>query len=200
MKRLVSYFIIVLSSLSFSAFAQQTSPYLTLENVGNNLFSRIANSQQELAKFPNLMETIVEEELMPHIDYKYTAYRILGKNLKKTTKEQRKMFTESMRHYLVRTYASALKQYKNQKVKFEQDRPVAGKRIVGVNAKIIEAGKPTIGLVFQMRKNKKTNEWKAYDMIVEGISLLTTKQAEIGSRVSKLGVEQVSLELAYVQK
>lgn len=200
MKRIITSLLITFASISFAVVAQESSPYTTLEHVGKNLFSRIANSQEQLQKFPSHMETIVAEELMPHIDYQYTAYRILGKNLRKTTKEQRAMFSESMKKYLVRTYASALKQYHNQEVKFEKDKAVKGKRIVGVNTQILEMGKPTIEITFQMRQNKKTKEWKAYDMVVEGISLLNTKQAELNSKITKLGVEQVSLELAYVQK
>ncbi len=60
--------------------------------------------------------------------------------------------------------------------------------------------KPTIDLVFKMRQNKKTGQWKAFDMVVEGISLLSSKQAELGKRISKQGVEQVSTELAALAK
>ncbi len=60
--------------------------------------------------------------------------------------------------------------------------------------------KPTIDLVFKMRQNKKTGQWKAFDMVVEGISLLSSKQAELGKRIAKQGVEQVSTELAALAK
>ena len=68
-------------------------------------------------------------------------------------------------------------------------------KMVSVDALITESGKPDIHLTFQMRKNKKTGEWKAYDLIVEGISLLSSKQAEFNSRINKLGIDQVTLEL-----
>lgn len=142
------------------------------------------------------MNVIVQEELMPTIDYKYAAYKILGKHLKKTTKEQRAKFALSMRSYLARTYATALKQYKNQQVIFEQEKSTKGKRIVAIRAQIIDLNKQTIDMIFKMRMNKKTGEWKAYDMVVEGISLLSSKKAEFSKRIAKQGVEQVSMELA----
>ncbi|MGJ8693435.1 MAG: MlaC/ttg2D family ABC transporter substrate-binding protein [Thalassotalea sp.] len=200
MKRIINLFYIALFTVSCAVSANTQSPYTTLELAGSNLFNRIANNQQELAKFPSLMETIVEEELMPYVDYQYSAYRILGTNLKKTTKAQRDQFTESMRQYLVRTYANALKKYNNQQVRFEADKPVADRRIVSVNTLIVEDGRPNIEITFQMRQHKTSKQWKAYDMIVEGISLLDTKKAEISSRIAKIGVEQVSLELTYLQK
>jgi len=202
--RLFSWLLLT-SLLAVSVAAQAkhtttTSPYVVLENVGEHLFTRIASNQQQIKKFPKLMNVIVEEELMPSIDYKYAAYRILGKHLKKTTKEQRKQFVIAMRSYLARTYAAALKQYKNQQVIFEQDKPTKNKSIVAIRTQIVEMNKPTINMVFKMRKNKKTGQWKAFDMVVEGISLLSSKQAELSKRIAKEGVEQVAIELAAVAK
>jgi phospholipid transport system substrate-binding protein len=176
------------------------SPYIVLKATGTNLFSRISANQQAIAKFPHLMRNIVEEELMPSIDYRYAAYRILGKHLKKISKEQRTEFVEAMRHYLVRTYSIALAKYKNQQVIFEPEKPTKGKRIVGVKTQIIEQGAPTINIVFQMRKNKKTGQWKAFDITVEGISLLSAKQAEINKKIARQGIEHVTLELAALAK
>jgi len=199
--RFVSVFIVlIISTFSLSSLANDVSPYKVIETVGDNLFTRIAENQQEIKKFPGLMRDIVDEELMPSIDYKYAAYRILGKHLRKTTKEQRAKFVVSMRSYLVRTYANALTQYKNQQVIFEHEKDIKGKKIVSVNTRIIDISRPEINIAFKMRQNKKTKEWKAYDMVVEGISLLSSKQAELSQRIGKQGVERVSLELASIAK
>lgn len=189
-------FLLLFSLSGHTTELVNASPYAVLEKVGNQLFTRISANQQEIKKFPNLMNVIVQEELMPSIDYKYAAYRILGKHLKQTTKEQRAKFVVSMRSYLARTYATALKQYKNQQVIFEPAKPTKGKRIVAIRTQIVDLNKPTIDMVFKMRMNKKTGEWKAYDMVVEGISLLSSKKAEFSKRIAKQGIEQVSMALA----
>jgi len=190
--------------ITFSTFAsveqKASTPFEEIKTTGDKLFSRIASSQLELKKFPDLMREIVEQELMPAIDYKYAAYKILGKHLKKTTKEQRSKFVISMRHYLVRTYAGALNQYKNQQVKYEQGKVKNTAKMASVNATIADGVKPDIHLTFQMRKNKKTGQWKAYDLIVEGISLLSSKQAEFKGRIAKYGIDQVTVELAALTK
>ncbi len=193
-------FFLVFSMSAFSFEMVSSSPYVALESIGNKLFSRIAANQQEIKKFPALMQNIVEEELMPSIDYRYASYRILGKHLKSTTKEQRAQFVDSMRNYLARTYATALLQYKNQDVIYEPEKSFAGKKIVAIKTQIVDLNKPTINVVFKMRQNKKTGEWKAFDMVVEGISLLSSKKAELSKRIAKQGVEQVSVELASIAK
>lgn len=183
-----------------AAHVKEVSPYAVLKTTGTNLFSRISTNQQAIMKFPHLMRDIVEEELMPAIDHRYAAYRILGKHLKKISKEQRAEFVDAMRHYLVRTYSTALSQYKNQQVVFEQEKPTKGKRIIGVKTQIIEQGAPTINVVFQMRQNKKSKQWKVFDLTVEGISLLSTKQAELNKKIARQGIDHVTLELAALAK
>jgi len=202
MRIIYSVFLILLIglSLSVSANVQSKSPYIVLENVGSNLFDRIEKNQQEIQRFPELMRKIIDEELMPSIDYKYAAYRVLGKNLRKVSKEQREKFVISMRHNLIRTYAAALIKYNNQDVVFETEKPVNGKKIIAVKAQIVNINKPSINITFKMRMNKKTGEWKAFDMVVEGISLLSSKEAELGKRISQYGVEQVTLELLALRR
>ncbi len=188
------------SSLAIEA-TPSVSPYKVIEVTGNKLFAKIANNQEALKKFPDLMRDIVEEELMPSVDYQYASFKILGKHLNKTTAEQRVKFITAMRAYLVRTYANALAQYHNQKVLFEPE--VALKDSVksaSVDVKIVDTGKPDINITFQMRKDSKSQEWKAYDMIVEGISLISTKQSEFNRKISDLGLDQVTVELASIAK
>lgn len=193
-------FLLMFTTSAFSSEMVSTSPYVVLKNIGTKLFSRISANQQEIKKFPALMQVIVEEELMPSIDYRYASYRILGKHLRNTSKKQRTEFVSSMRNYLARTYASALMQYRNQQVIFEPEKSVKNKKIVAVKLQIVDSNKPTIDVTFKMRLNKKTGEWKAFDMTVEGISLLSSKKVELSKRIAKYGIEQVATELTSIYK
>ncbi|MGB1262529.1 MAG: MlaC/ttg2D family ABC transporter substrate-binding protein [Cognaticolwellia sp.] len=202
MKKLLLLLVLLAGFIQNSNAAEPTpSPYQVIEVTGNSLFARIASNQDALMKFPELMREIVEEELMPSVDYQYAAFKILGKHLRKSTPEQRAKFVTAMRSYLVRTYANALTQYHDQQVQFEPDtklKPEA--RSASVDVKIVDAGKPDIKITFQMRKDKKSQQWKAYDMIVEGISLISSKQAEFNRRIADLGLDQVTVELASITK
>lgn len=197
--------VVLLTGILQNSYAEvatpAASPYQVIEVTGNKLFAKIADNQSALKKFPELMREIVEKELMPSIDYKYAAFKILGKHLRKSSKEQRAKFVTAMRSYLVRTYAGALTQYHNQKVLFEPEAKLKPKaKSASVDVKIVDAGKPDIKITFQMRKDKKSQQWKAYDMIVEGISLVSSKQAEFNRKISELGLDQVTLELASIAK
>ena len=67
--------------------------------------------------------------------------------------------------------------------------------ITAVNVSVKEAGKPDIFLEFKLRKNNKTGEWKAFDMVAEGISLLSAKQSELGGLIRQNGIDAVIAQL-----
>jgi phospholipid transport system substrate-binding protein len=76
-------------------------------------------------------------------------------------------------------------------VLFEPIKEVTNERVVTVRAVIKDEGRPDIKLAFKVRKNKKTNKWKAYDMIAEGISLLSSKQSELETVIRREGIQKV---------
>ncbi|MBL4910680.1 MAG: ABC transporter substrate-binding protein [Alteromonadaceae bacterium] len=183
--------VFLMITFSFPTLSMEKSPYNLLAKVGHKLFNDIATLSAEQRKQPKIMRALIEKDLMPYIDYRYTAYKILGKYVKTATKEQRNAFVAVMRNYLAITYAQALTQYKDQQVKFERDKKVGNKRITVVRTEIIEQGAPTIKIDFKFRKNKSTGYWKAFDMVVEGISLLSSKQAEITRQIRRTSLDAV---------
>jgi len=169
----------------------EKSPYKLLDKVGHKLFNDIAELSNEQRQQATVMRELIKEDLMPYIDYRYTAYKILGKYVKTASKAQRNAFVEVMRNYLVDTYAQALTKYKNQQVIFEKNKKTGNKRIVTVRTEIVEQGTPTINIAFKFRKSRRTGKWKAFDMVVEGISLLSSKQAEITRQIRNSNLDTV---------
>jgi phospholipid transport system substrate-binding protein len=53
-------------------------------------------------------------------------------------------------------------------------------------------GRDNIDVAFKVRLNKKTKQWQAFDMVAEGISLLDSKQAELGSIIRQKGLPYVT--------
>ncbi len=178
---------------SSSERIDKKNPYTMIEKVANITFKRFADEQNDIRKSPNLLKDIVREELMPYIDYKYSAYKVIGaKNFKNTTNKERKAFVPVFRDYLITSYAQVFTLYKNQKVTFEPAKNLTKEKIVSVNTSVIEPGRDPINISFRVRKNKKTNDWKAYDMVAEGVSLLDSKQAELASIIRQKGLPHVT--------
>jgi len=171
-----------------------TDPNKMVRQVADNTFERITKDQPLITTNKEHLRVIVEEELMPYIDYKYAALRVLGSEVSKvraiTDKAEKakaiediQRFIGAFREYLVATYAGVFTQYTNQQVEFAAEQPFKGK--------IVEAGKPDIKIDFKVREDR-SGEWRAYDMIAEGISLLDAKQSELQGILRQQGIDHVS--------
>ncbi|WP_462173426.1 MlaC/ttg2D family ABC transporter substrate-binding protein [Pseudoalteromonas xiamenensis] len=202
LKRILTMLFVSVCLLSTAhAEVDTKDPFKMVQEVADNTFKRVTAEQPIIVKNKEHLRVIVEEELLPYIDYKYAAYRVLGSYIqkvraiedpeeKKQAVENIKVFIDVFKRYLVATYAGVFTQYTNQKVEFSQDRDFAGDDIAIVRTRIVEPGKPDISIDFKVRRDKD-NEWRAYDMIAEGISLLDAKQTELHGILRQQGIEYV---------
>ncbi|WP_416306226.1 MlaC/ttg2D family ABC transporter substrate-binding protein [Neptunicella sp. SCSIO 80796] len=191
--KLVNTLVLVIGlSISTLAVAQaEDNPYLMVKNAATKTFDRIKRERAAIDKNPDLLRAIMEEELLPHVDYKFSALKVLGKHFKSVPQERIPEFIQVFRDYLVTTYAIAMAQYDDQVVEFEPKQEIDDDRMVTVRALVKEPGRPDIKIAFKVRKNSRTDEWKAFDMVAEGISLLSSKQSELEGIIRQDGIDKV---------
>lgn len=197
--KLFRYILVMLLSLPLVAQADtvnRTDPYLMMQTVSQNTFDRLKAEKNQIQRNPELLRSIVRQELLPYINTRYAAYKVLGPQLKKTTAEQRNNFVSAFTNYLVASYAQVLTQYTDQDIKIESPKSVpASRKIVSVRVDILDTKRPPIRLDFKLRKNKKTNEWQGYDMVAEGVSMISTKQSEWNGQLRTEGIDAVTANL-----
>ncbi|MDD2842960.1 MAG: phospholipid-binding protein MlaC [Tolumonas sp.] len=188
--RSATVLLMFLSAQSFAINAQD--PYLLVKDAAGKTFTRLEHDAPQVQQDPNHLRTIVREELLPYVDNKFAAYKVIGQELKNTTPPQRERFVKAFTDYIVATYADALGKYDKQQIKVESSQPLDEKKEVSVKVTVLDPEKPEINVVFQLRKNSKTGEWKVFDMIAEGVSLLSSKQSELGGSIRQKGIDSVS--------
>ena len=195
---LFSFFVV------FNVSAQEvdkTQPYQMMKQVSEQAFNRLKAEQDQIHQDPEYLKVIVDEELMPYINEKYAALKLLGPNLKGAKREDVATFIVAFRSYLVTSYAQVLTQYTDQTIEFGPEPKVSSKKsITGVKVEIVDAPRPNIKLEFKLRKDKKSGEWQAFDMIAEGISLLSSKQSEWSSKLRQEGILAVANDLEQLAK
>nr|WP_040889976.1 phospholipid-binding protein MlaC [Vibrio ezurae] len=189
------------SSIAWGNTVDKTQPYQMMQIVGSRTFDRLKTEQAELRQSPEQLKVVVEEELMPYVNDRYAGLKVLGNYLRKADKAEVADFLVAFRQYLVTAYAQVLTQYKDQEIKYTVPRAIReDQRIVSIPVEIVQGNRPAIKLEFKWRKNKKTNEWQAFDMVAEGVSLLSSKQSEWGGKIRKDGLPAVTEELATLAK
>lgn len=170
----------------------QSDPYKMINEVSKVTFKRFSDEHADIKESPNLLKTIVAEELIPYIDYRYAALKVLGKHLRKQDRADVNEFIPVFRDYLITEYAQVFTLYDQQKVNFEPAKTLGDERIVPVAVEVMQPGGNSISIVFQVRRGKNQSKWKAFNMIAEGVSMLDSKQAEFSGLIGQKGLPYVT--------
>ncbi len=184
---------LVLVASASADLIRNDDPQELLKAVAEKTFDRIASDRNKIDADPNYLKEVVEDEMMPYVDNMYASKKVLGRYLRDTTKEQRERFYRAFYDYLVATYARAFTQYDEDKhsVSFEPSADLADDaRSAVVRTRVKEEGRPEIRLDFRIRYDSDEEIWKAYDLVVEGVSLLNSKQSEISSVIRANGIDK----------
>lgn len=181
----------VILTASSAHAAKQDDPYLMIQEVAGLTFERMKKEKDAIKQDPELLRKVMEEELLPYIDYRFSAFKVLGKYAQKVPREKLLEFVSVFREYLITSYAVALGYYDDQFVEFAPAIDFDGRSDVTVRAVIKDDERPDIKVAFKVRKDRKSNEWQAYDMVAEGISLLSSKRSEFESVLRQDGIDRV---------
>lgn len=193
---LLSLFVSI-CSLAFSVQAEvktYTDPFKMIEVVADNTFTRIAKDQKKIEANPDYLRVVVNEELIPYIDSRYAALRVIGNtvDLRNTPREDLIAFVDAFQEYMVATYAGVFTQYKDQKVMIEPASDIGNRKIISIKTRVIDPGKPDINIEFKLRQSKGSDNWLVFDMVAEGISLLDSKRAELSNIIRQQGLQNVT--------
>lgn len=174
----------------------ETSPYVLMQQASDKLFADIKNNQAKIKKDPNYLRTIVHNDLLPYVQVNYAGSLVLGSHFKSTTPEQREKFFKAFSDFIEQAYAQVLTAYTDQNIQIEPAKEVGDKNLVSIRVNIMQnGGQAPIKLDFKWRKNSKTGEWQAYDMVAEGVSMVVTKQNEWSGILRQQGIEALTAQI-----
>lgn len=174
----------------------ETSPYVLMQQASDKLFADIKNNQAKIKKDPNYLRTIVRNDLLPYVQVNYAGSLVLGSHFKSTTPEQREKFFKAFSDFIEQAYAQVLTAYSDQNIQIEPAKEVGDKNLVSIRVNIMQnGGQAPIKLDFKWRKNSKTGEWQAYDMVAEGVSMVVTKQNEWSGILRQQGIEALTAQI-----
>jgi phospholipid transport system substrate-binding protein len=117
----------------------------------------------------------------------------MGQGWNKASPEQKKRLIEEFKSLLVRTYASALSAYSEQKFDFRPLRAKPTDTDVTVQVRVLQPGTQPVPLDYSMEKTAAN--WKVYDVMVGGVSLVVNYRTEFANAVRNSGIDGLIKEL-----
>ena len=200
LRRLIIVFILaMIPTVGFTATAvDKTNPYVLMQQAADKTFGRLKNEQPQIQQNPEYLRQVVKEELLPYVQIKYAGALVLGRDYNAATPAQRSAYFDAFADYLVQAYSQALAMYHGQTYKIEPAQPLGDAKNLAIRVTIFDPnGRSPVRLDFQWRKNTRSGEWQAYDMIAEGISMITTKQNDWADLLRKKGISGLTEKLKY---
>ena len=176
-----------------TAFAQE-APDALVKRVADDVIGTIKADPQVQAGNPARIHEVMESKLLPNFDFARMTALAMGKNWRAATPEQQQRLIAEFRMLLVRTYSGALTKYRDEKIEYKPLRAAPGDTDVTVRTAVLKPGGAPIQIDYSMGKTPAG--WKAYDVIVGGVSLVTNYRDEFNDQIRTGGVDGLVKVLA----
>lgn len=137
---------------------------------------------------------LVEEKVLPHFDFERMTQLAVGKHWRKATPEQRQALVREFRNMLVRTYTKVFSVYRDQIIEVKPLKMAAEANEVTVLTTITKPGNPPIPVNYEMKK--KANGWKAFDIYIEGVSMIMNYRSTFAAQIQESGIDGLIKSLA----
>lgn len=161
----------------------------------NKLATATENMLQELeqnnADDPDVIRSIFQKHVEPHVNYRFITAMILGnKHLKRTSKADFAELADLLKSEFAVSFTSALGYLADNNVSFAPLAPDENSKVAKVKLTITQNGGPDIDVNFSLRRSSKDawneeDSWTIYDVTAEGISMLSSYQSQYRSILNK---------------
>lgn len=174
--------------------AASQSPEQITQSIADQLASAIEGHRDELKQNQEKLISIIDEVLLPHFDIDYASILVLGQHAREATPEQRERFAKAFYNSITHRYSEGLLDYTRGRVKvlpFSGD--LNDKRTVVRTQVAMDDGK-LVSIDYAFRKSR-SGDWKAYDVIIEGISYVTNYRNQVDAEIRKSSIDALITNL-----
>ncbi len=177
-----------------AARADAPVPDAVVQGIADDLGKAIEGHQAELKGDHEKLIKVIDGILLPHFDIDYASILVLGQSARSATPEQRARFAKAFYNSIAHRYAEGLLNYTKGRVRVLPSKgELSEKRSIVRTEVVLDDGK-TLAVDYAFRKTRE-GEWKAYDVIIEGISYITNYRNQVAAEISKSGLDALIARL-----
>jgi len=173
--------------LAVPVAAQELGPEELVKKITEDVLAAVKSDKQLAAGDRQKVVKLAEEKILPHVDFEEATRLAVGRGWAQASPEQKKKLVQEFRNMLVRTYSNAIGAYEGQTMKVQPSRVKPGDAEATVRNQFIRPGGKPVLIDYQMRKTAQN--WKIYDIVVEGVSLVLTYRSEFDAVVKQEGID-----------
>jgi phospholipid transport system substrate-binding protein len=169
--------------------ANTMGPQELVENSAKRMLAELDKNRPVYAKDPAKLDALVANVLLPNFDSEYAARLVLGQTWRTATPEQRKRFVDAFYHSLLRNYGTALLNFTADKFVILPYKGEPADTTATVRTEVKKSSGENVPVNFSLRKTE--SGWKAWDVVIEGISYVKSFKTDFGAEIQQKGLDEV---------
>jgi phospholipid transport system substrate-binding protein len=168
-------------------------PEVLIERLSGELIGLLQNDPDLRSGNIKRVNELVDEKLMPHVNFNRMTASSVGRFWRQATPEQRQRLQQEFKMLLIRTYSGALTQFTNQTLAMRPSRYRPEDKEVTIRSELRGRGEP---IQVDYRLESTPNGWKIYDLNVMGIWLVETYRTQFAQEINVRGIDGLIETLA----
>lgn len=177
---------LLLASASAGAAPDPQQAQEMVESTTRHMLDVLRTEARDGEVDPALVRDKINEIIRPRLDFLTMAKLAVGRHWRDASDDQKRALVNEFRELLIRTYAQSLAEYNNQELKFLPLQPGEHEDRVKVRSRLIQANGPEIPIEYSARYHD--GEWTVYDIVIDGVSLVTTYRSSFSSQIEQKGI------------
>jgi len=169
-------------------------PQEFMDGISKRMFAALDGNRAAITKDPQKVYPLVDQILLPHFDIEYASQLVLAQHWRDASPDQRKRFIDAFYKALLHTYGNALTDFTADRLKKLPFRGDATANRATVRTEVTRSSGAVVPVDYVMRKTD-TGEWKAFDVVIEGISYVRNYRTDLGAEADQRGLDAVILRL-----
>ena len=164
-------------------------PQELVENSAKRMLQELDANRAIYTRDPSKVDDLVANVLLPNFDVEYSARLVLGQTWRTATPDQRKRFVDAFYHSLLRNYGSALADFTADRFVILPYKGDPGDTMATVRTEVKRSSGDKVPVNFSLRKTDGV--WKAWDVVIEGISYVKSFRTDFGAEIQQKGLDEV---------
>ena len=185
--------ITVAAGLEAPAPAPAAGPQAVMEDLSARLFADLDKQPKSIRHDANKVRPLIDGLLSAHFDRDYAAKLVLGQYWRAATPDQRRRFAVALYQRLLGTYAGAVAEWTQDRVKLLPLRSDPAALQVTVHTQVTGSG-GVVPVDFRLRQTSEG--WKIFDVIVDGVSYVRNYHDDTDAEVTQKGLDAAIARLA----
>jgi phospholipid transport system substrate-binding protein len=168
-------------------------PAREVRESADRVLQLLRDNEERLKKEPNFVYDLVEQEILPLVDFEGMSRLILGRYWRTASADQRQRFTEAFVDTMVRAYAGQLVEHTDKRIVVNERRSrTEGNRATVATEIVVGQGRPNIPVTYDLRI--VDGRWKVYNLTVESWNLVTNFRTSFSAEIESIPNGEMGLE------